>query len=167
MMIYCSRTDVLNVDAVLQQMKGSEVCVPVSECAQTHLSVYEGGKATWWSHLRGACSLCEAAEEGAESHPGAGKGKQELTGSMAASAAGPGQGDSLLPVSPASRGCLGNEGAGCAPPSSWTYIISATSLGEHPIPAPLRGPMYTLKYCSVRSEYNFVSESVWVIEIVG
>lgn len=26
---------------------------------------------------------------------------------------------------------------------------------------------YILKYCFVRSEHNFVSESVWVIEIVG
>lgn len=70
----------------------------------------------------GACSVCEAAEEEAESLRGAGKGKQGLTGSIAASAAGPGQGDSLLLVSPASHGCLNNEGLGCAPPSCWTHL---------------------------------------------
>lgn len=105
---------------VLQQMKGSEVCAPVvSMCAGTPECVW--GKQ---SHVH------EAAEEEAESHPGAGKGKQELTGSVAAPAAGPGQGDSMLLVSPASHGCLDNEGAGCAPSSGWTYVISATTLGE-------------------------------------
>lgn len=88
----------------------------------------------------GACSARRTAGEEAGSHPGAGKGQQELTGSIAASAAGPGRGDSLLLVSPASCGRLNNEGVCCAPPS-WRYVISATTPDERPIPAPLRGQM--------------------------
>lgn len=82
----------------------------------------------------GACSVHEAAEEEAESHPGAGKGKQELRGSMAASAAGPGRGDSLLLVSPASHGCWNNEGVGCAPPC-WTYLCYHPGWASHSCPS--------------------------------
>lgn len=100
----------------------------------------------------GACSVCEAAEEEAESQPGAGKGKKELPGSITASAAAPGQGDSLLLVSPAARGCLNNGEVGCAPPSCGTCVISDTTLGAHAIPAPLRGQR-------VHSEMLFCKES--------
>lgn len=111
------------------------MCAGTSECVSVR-TAKPRGEVT----CSGACSARGTAGEEAGSHPGAGKGQQELTGSIAASAAGPGQGDSLLLVSPASCGCLNNEGVCCAPPS-WRYVISATTPDERPIPAPLRGQM--------------------------
>lgn len=150
-MIYCSRMDVFTMDAVLQQMKGSEICAPVSARLQAHLRVYEGSKATWWSHLQW-CLLCVW---------GWGRGRipawgwKGQTGAprlhhCLCSCSWPRW--LLAPVSPAARGCLNNGEVGCAPHSCWTDVIPATTLGAHAIPAPLRGQR-------VHSEILFCKES--------
>lgn len=164
-MIYCSRMDVLTMDAVLQQMKGSEF-VPLHQhvCRHTWVCVREA-KPHDEVTCSGACSVCEAAEEEAESLRGAGKGKQELTGSTAASAAGPGQGDSLLLVSPHHMGVWIMRGLAVL--LLLAGHISAATLGEHPIPVPLGGQRVHSEIWFCKEWASFCSWGLWVMEVVG